>query len=324
MTKLTKMALEITQSPFQSTLLWLKLRGLDRLMDMTAPKSVQTWKNFSNSCLAVRIDEEKKLQGKDLDRTNIRKDMFHFLFQAKDPETGGPGYTQEELVQENELLMIAGADTTSTTFAAMFFYLTRNPDVHRKLTSEIRATFKSVDDIESGPQLTSCRYLRAFIDEALRMNPPIGSDMSREVLAGGIDIEGELIPAGIDVAVSLYSLHHNEEFIPNAFHFKPERWLTDAEDGDAAADNGKSKSAFAPFSMGVRGCAGKNLAYLEMSIVMAKILYRADVRAVQGDELGAGRPDLMWGRRNKTHFQTRDVFVSAREGPMVQFKPAQW
>ena len=321
--KLMLLAFQITRSPFQEAWLWLKPRGLDKVTELAAPKNVRIFQKFADSCLATRMDEEKDLQAKDLDRKDIRKDMLHFLFQAKDPETGGPGYTREELVEENNLLIFAGADTTSTTFAAMFFYLTRNWEVYQRLTQEIRTTFKSAEEIHSGPQLTSCHYLRAFIDETLRMNPPVSSDPTREVLTGGIDIEEQYLPKGTDVGVSLYCLHHNEEIFTNAFQFKPERWIIDEKAGVTPESIATYESAFVPFSIGVRGCPGKNLAYLELSIVMAKVLFLSDVRAVEGDDLGAGKADLIWGRRDESHFQTRDVFVSAREGPTVQFKLRQ-
>lgn len=57
-----------------------------------------------------------------------------------------------------------------------------------------------------------------------------------------------------------------------------------------------------------------------MSITMAKVLFFYDVQAVRGDDLGAGKSELMWGRRNKETFQTWDMFVASREGPMVQFR----
>ena len=152
------------------------------------------------------------------------------------------------------------------------------------------------------------------------MNPPVGPDQDREVLAGGIDIEGRILPPGTEVSVSLYSLHHNEDAFPDAFKFKPERWIPDEKAGITIADIATYSCAFVPFSTGPRGCPGKNLAYLEMSIVMAKIPFLADIQAAEGNELGAGNADLMWGRRNKTHFQTKDIFVSSREGPVVQLR----
>ena len=113
---------------------------------MVSRKGAQTYTQFTSSCLTQRLDEEIKPEGEELAAPDIRKDFFHHLFQAKDPETGGPGYTREELVEENDLLVIAGADTASTPFAAVSFYLTRDPRVDRELTEEIRTTFKSVEE----------------------------------------------------------------------------------------------------------------------------------------------------------------------------------
>lgn len=246
--------------------------------------------------------------------------MFHHLFQAKDPETGGPGYAQQELFAESDLLVVAGADTTSTTFAAMFFYLIKNPRVYGILAGEIRNTFKATEDIHAGPQLNFCRYLRAFINEALRMNPPVPGDLNREALAGGMTIDGHFVREGTNVGVSSHSLHRNEDIFADPAVFRPERWIPDEKSGVTVESVAASEAAFAPFSIGPRGCPGKTLAYLEMSIVMAKVLYLSDVQAVEGDDLGAGMAHLIWGRRNKANFQTKNTFVSVREGPMARFR----
>ena len=283
------------------------------------PRSVKNWAKFVESCLAQRIEEDKRIQEKGL-TTGIREDMFYHILRAKDPETGHVGYSREELHHESEMLVVAGSDTTSTVFAAMFFYLTRYPIVYGKLVAEIRAAFTDFGQIREGTQLQSCRYLRAFIDEAMRMNPPISGDLIREVMAGGITVDGHYLDEGTSVGVSAYALHHNQEIFTDSAVFRPERWIPDEAAGIDSESVSLSRSGFVPFSIGPRGCVGKNLAYMEMSIVMAKILFLADVRGVDGDDLGGGRPDMIWGRRNKMQFQTKDIFVSAREGPMVQFR----
>ncbi|KAL8948209.1 MAG: hypothetical protein Q9222_005584 [Ikaeria aurantiellina] len=314
---------KFARSPFRNVLLWLKPKGLDNLLEIASPKTAKVYSQFVRTCLAQRTKEERVIREKGMDTAGVRKDIFHHLFQAKDPQTGGPGYTEDELTEESDLLVVAGSDTTSTTFAAMFFYMTRNPAVYRKLISEIRTNFKNADDIRAGPLLTSCRYLRSFIDESLRMNPPVPGSLDREVLAGGMTIDGHFVREGTDVGVSLYSLQHNHEVFTNAFVFNPERWMVDENSAESAARVARYESAFAPFSIGPRSCPGKGLAYLEMSIAIAKALFFYDLRGLEGDELGAGNADLMWGRREKTHYQTFDMFVSYRHGPMVQFKSAR-
>ena len=301
---------------------------------MASPKDVRAWLTFTNTCLSQRIDEEKNtLQTNnggakpDDNRNNNRKDMFHHIFLARGPQTGGPGYTIDELKGETNLLVIAGADTTATAFAAMFFYLVRNPNIQETLDTEIRNTFNSVEEIRAGQKMMGCRYLRGFIDETLRMNPPILGPLEREVLAGGIDIDGLFVPEGCNVGVASYCLHRNGDVFEDPGVFRPERWMANNNEKGMANEEERKKNrqeaAFVPFSAGLRGCPGRSLAYQEMSIVMARILFRADVRGVEDDELGAGREDWGRGRRDKGQYQIWDGFVCMREGPMVQFRPVR-
>ena len=236
-----------------------------------------------------------------------------------DPETG-KGYSEDELFGESESLIIAGSDTTAISTAAAFFYLSRNPEVQQKLADEITSTFSSLNEIKSGPTLHSCKYLRAFIEETLRMSPPVPADLSREVQKGGIVVDGEYIPEGIKVSTVSYCMHHNPEDFPEPFKFQPERWIVDKNDttGASAERLALAQSAFMPFSAGPRGCVGKNLAYLEMNLVVAKIIYNFEVRRDPTSNLGGGSPEAIEGRRTVDQYQLYDIFVGIRDGPMVQ------
>ena len=127
---------------------------------ITRPKNIRTYLAFLESCITQRISEEQDVQRGAVEKAKIRKDMFHHIYHAKDAETG-----KADLLGEIDLLTAAGTDTTSTALAAIFFYLTRNQVAYGKLSAEIRETFARAEDIHAGPQLTSCRYLRACIDE---------------------------------------------------------------------------------------------------------------------------------------------------------------
>jgi cytochrome P450 len=86
----------------------------------------------------------------------MRRDMFHFLFQAKNPDTGEPAYSEKKLFSEANLLIIAGSDTTSINLCIFFFYVSRNKRAYDKLVKEIRSTFESADEIACGEKLSSC------------------------------------------------------------------------------------------------------------------------------------------------------------------------
>ena len=209
------------------------------------------------------------------------------------------------------------SDTTSTVLAGMLFYMTRFPLVYERLTAEIRSTFTNTKEIHAGQQLTSCLYLRAFINETMRISPPVTSELNREVMQGGFTVDGHVFKEGTNVGVSMYSLHHNDDIIQDSSVFRPERWILDDKNGVTAESIATVESAFYPFSCGPRACPGKNLAYLEMTITIAKLLYLADVRAIEGSEVGAGRPEMTWGRRNKLQYQT---YVSKFRGVFNPFQ----
>jgi hypothetical protein len=57
-----------------------------------------------------------------------------------------------------------------------------------------------------------------------------------------------------------------------------------------------------------------------MCLVLAKILYRFEVRKDLSSNKGGGSPDAREGRRVVNQYQLYDIFVAARDGPMVQFK----
>ncbi|KAL8689721.1 MAG: hypothetical protein Q9218_004666, partial [Villophora microphyllina] len=114
----------------------------------------------------------------------------------------------------------------------------------------------------------------------MRMSPPAASDPSREVLPGGLSVDNHFFPPGTNVAVMIYALHHNPLVFKDPHVFRPERWLVSPS--TTAEDVARAESAFAPFSYGPRACPGKGLAYLELGIVVAKILWGADVKGVAG------------------------------------------
>ncbi|KAF2474320.1 cytochrome P450 [Lindgomyces ingoldianus] len=249
------------------------------------------------------------------DRTQ-RKDLFEMLSHAKDPESG-KGFTPEEIIAESTTLVVAGADTSATAMAAIFFYLSRNPDAYARASAEVRSTFNSLEEIQGGSKLNSCRYLRACIDEAMRMSPSVGQALSREVPAGGAIVDGDFIPGGCDVGVPIYSIHHKEDYYPDPFNYNPDRWLVEKDSSQQVMDQ---YAAYNPFSVGPRSCMGKGVALVEMMATFAVVLYRLDFKMAAADVAG-GRPGKEFGRHRSDEFQLRDHITSAKEGPMLRFRP---
>jgi cytochrome P450 len=212
--------------------------------------------------------------------------------------------------------------------SATLFYLVRNPAALHKASDEVRRTFGDVEEIHQGPELSSCVYLRACIDEAMRMSPSVGGILPREVLSGGITVDGEFIPAGTVIGTSHYTIHHNPAYHPEPFSYIPERWIVGSEKVSSGYPKGivteedvaLAQTAFSPFSVGPRGCIGKGLAYVEMMTTLARTLYLYDLRKAAGPDPAEGRPGLEYGRHRVEEYQLIDQFTSLKDGPMVEFR----
>ncbi|OCK81164.1 cytochrome P450 [Lepidopterella palustris CBS 459.81] len=265
--------------------------------------------------LTCEFAKERVKIGKD-----AKQDLFSFVIDFKNPETG-KGFTLPELWSENKFLVVAGSDTSSTVLASTFFYLTHYPECYSKLIYEVRTTFKSADEINSRDVLMKCTYLKACIHETMRMSPPAGGAMWREVEEGGTVIDGEFIPAGFDVGTSMYAIHHNEAYYPDSYTYRPERWIISEDNTEEDVE--RVQQAFNPFSLGPRGCVGRGLAYMEISDTIAMVVWNLDFKKPDGPlgRVGEGTEGVKNGRHRVREFQLIDHLTSVKDGPYIEFRP---
>ena len=70
---------------------------------------------------------------------------------------------------------------------------------------------------------------------------------------------------------------------PTSFHaptsFCPERWLPEATENPNSPFYNDKRHAFQPFTIGPHSCIGQNLAWAEMRVALAKVLWSFDVAA---------------------------------------------
>lgn len=216
-----------------------------------------------------------------------------------------------------------GSDTSSVALSSTLFYLTHNPETAKRLVREVRAAFSNIEDIRPGSKLNSCQYLRACLDEAMRLSSP-SSTLPRKVLSGGIQVDGHLFPENTVVGVNHYSIHHVPEYYPEPFAYKPSRWIVDPANGVTQESVDLARSAFCPFSIGPRACIARNMAYMELTLILGRIIYMYDMRISPGSTLGGGgAPKAVFGRHRKEEYQMLDWMTMVKDGPVIEFKLAR-
>ncbi|KKA23236.1 Cytochrome P450 [Rasamsonia emersonii CBS 393.64] len=206
-------------------------------------------------------------------RQTDRKDFLYYILAANDEK----GMSRAEINVNAFSLSIAGSESTATLLAGATFYILTHRDVYERLTTEIRTTFASEDDIRLS-SINNLEYLDAVLTETLRIYPPVAVTLPRVVPdtpAGGEDIDGSFVPVGTTVGVNHFACFRHPANFHQADSFLPERWLPDRRDQNPFdRDN---RACLQPFSYGPRNCLGKNLARAEMRLILARMLWRFDL-----------------------------------------------
>ena len=229
---------------------------------------------------------KKRIAKKD---TIVRTDFFQHILEH--------GIMEEELLRENaNVLVVAGSETTATALAGCLYYLMHQEDCLTSLQKEVRDTFNALDEI-TGDSTQRLPYLHACIEEALRIYPPVAFGLER--ISHGATVDGNWVPAGTLVSSPNWTIMHNARYWQDPDSFKPERWL-----GEGLGDN---KDAFQPFSLGPRACIGINLAYMEMHVILAKMVLQYDFELLS--------KDLDWERDNNMYVLWQKPVMNMRFHP---------
>ncbi|GKT65448.1 cytochrome P450 [Colletotrichum tofieldiae] len=196
-----------------------------------------------------------------------RPDLIEGLLKKKDDWN----MSFAKLKANSSILIIGGSETTATLLSGATYYLLMNPDALAKLTDEIRSAFKDESEIDF-QSVSNLPYLLACLDEALRLYPPVPIGLPRIVPQGGANIADHYVPEGTTVSIYQWAMYHSEKNFRDPFGFHPERWL---QDPAFASDN---REAFQPFHVGPRNCIGRNLAYVEMRLILTRVLWNFDMK----------------------------------------------
>ena len=99
------------------------------------------------------------------------------------------------------------------------------------------------------------------------------------------------------VSASGYASNRSSLNFPNhPASFDPSRWLASPSSSSSieAKTSSGPRSAFNPFSLGPRNCLGRNLAYLEMRLILAHLLWAFDLKAPDGETVGGWEEQKSW------------------------------
>ncbi len=188
-------------------------------------------------------------------------DVLAMLLGAKD-ETG-EGLSDVEVRDQALSLVSAGFDTTSATLAWAVYLLLEHPDVLDRLREEVDGVTGTV----SLEMLGTLPLLDRVVKETLRLYPAAPAGL--RYLERDLDYKGVRLPAGSQVALSIYATHRSSKYYDAPLAFRPERWA----DGEEAPE----PFSYLPFGALTRYCIGSSLANTIIKLSLVQLLRRFDV-----------------------------------------------
>jgi cytochrome P450 family 135 len=187
-----------------------------------------------------------------------RDDVFSALLVSRDED--GNGLSDAEIRDELLTLLLAGHETTATGLAWTFDLLLHDARVMN------RAAERDDD------------YLDAVVKESLRLRPVIPG-VGRVVKDTPFALNGYEVPVGLEINPSIRTIHRRADLYPDPGRFVPERFL--------GPGGGPDTYTWLPFGGGSRRCLGASFALMEMRIVLARVLERCALAAVDPDRAEA-------------------------------------
>ncbi len=159
--------------------------------------------------------------------------------------------SDEELVDNLRLVMLAGHETSASTMGWIVAFLAQHPDAWDRLTAEA----KGLGHVPvSTAELRELPYAEAVFREALRLYPPVAMDA--RLLSGPLELAGRTIREGTQLGIPVIHLSRHPDLHARHDAFVPERWLGKRE--------GITPLELVQFGGGPHFCLGYHLAWMEI------------------------------------------------------------
>ncbi|KAK6874122.1 Cytochrome P450 52A8 [Candida tropicalis] len=197
--------------------------------------------------------------------------LYELVKQTRDPNV---------LRDQSLNILLAGRDTTAGLLSFAVFELARNPHIWAKLREDVESQFglgeeSRIEEI-TFESLKRCEYLKAFLNETLRVYPSVPRNFriatKNTTLPRGGGSDGNspvLVKKGEAVSYGINSTHLDPVYYgDDAAEFRPERWNEPS--------TRKLGWAYLPFNGGPRICLGQQFALTEAGYVLVRLAQSFD------------------------------------------------
>ncbi|KAJ4979075.1 hypothetical protein NE237_009855 [Protea cynaroides] len=250
------------------SLTWRLKRAFDIGSEKQLRVAISTVRDF-----ATKIVREKKLQLEEENSSPETEDLLSRFLSS--------GHTDENFVTDMVIsFILAGRDTTSAALTWFFWLVSQHSNVEDEILKEIREKpqILDYDDVKN------MAYIHASLCETMRLYPPVPSD-SKNAAADDVLPDGTIVEKGMIVQYHPYAMGRTESLWGKDWaEFRPERWLEKETSTGKWRFVGRDPYTYPVFNAGPRICLGKDMAFLQMKKLVARVMQR--YRVVPASEKG--------------------------------------
>ncbi|ODM94790.1 Cytochrome P450 4c3 [Orchesella cincta] len=244
-----------------------------------AQEGIQFLNDFARKSVNERRKDWQKKKGLFLKSNFIESDSneengkdedwacyVDFLFEQQEKGL----LTEKDVQEEFSVFTVGGYETTSMVLTNTLFLLGTYPEQQAKVVAELDDVFGKGFDANSFKvtmgQVKQLKHLDFCVKEVLRLYPPVPVSPKKNNEDIQLD-DGRVIPAGVQLYVSMYCIHRDPKYFPDPEAFIPERFSPDSKHYRE-----KGSYAFIPFSVLPRSCPGQNYGVVNIKVFLAYLL----------------------------------------------------
>ncbi|XP_010275494.1 PREDICTED: cytochrome P450 86B1-like [Nelumbo nucifera] len=281
---------------FVPMLIW----KLMRLLNVGSEKKMaKAWEVADNTIIDIILQKKEQLLN-GTDESEKINSLLSIFIRSQGQKNEYWSKSRMKFLRDLSLnFIIAGRDTTASGLLWFFWLVCRNPHVEEKILEELKLAFakKKGNGIGSNKpwvfdseDLKEFVYLHAAICESLRLYPPVATQ-KKGPIREDILPDGTTVKPGMQIVLSNYALARMPSvWGKDCLEFKPERWLR--EDGTTLNNEMISKLLFA-FGTGPRTCLGKDMAFTQMKMAAAAVLFNYSIQVVEGHPVSLKRSIIL-------------------------------
>lgn len=114
-------------------------------------------------------------------------------------------FSEEMVIQQIDVLLIAGHETTSSTIAYVILMLAMHPNIQEQVFDELRSMYDTRDQETTYEKMQNLQLLDRVIKETTRLFPVVFAFSRTPAI--DVPLKNCVIPKGVSVILPVYTTH---------------------------------------------------------------------------------------------------------------------